>query len=147
MEVGTSPSQDYGEWLRSRREEAELSREQLAAAAGVSAIQIYNIETGRTINPRPGTREALERALHQPAPTELVRAVEESAEIRGVGRMTDFDPHSEEDFPLEPGVYCCTTSAIARSTSGKPGTFETGFAATCRRQERGRHGGCLEPPN
>ena len=105
VDVGSSPSQDYGEWLRGRREEAGLSREQLAAASGVSAIQIYNIETGRTINPRPGTREALERAINQRAPKELVRAVEESAEIRGVGRMTDFDPHSDDDFPHEPGVY------------------------------------------
>jgi transcriptional regulator with XRE-family HTH domain len=91
--------------VRSRREGALLSREQLAAASGVSAIQIYNIETGRTTNPREKTRNALEGALKQPAPEELVQAVEKSAEIRGVGRMTDFDPHSEDDFPREPGVY------------------------------------------
>lgn len=103
--VLTTPSQDYGEWVRARREGAHLTREQLAAASGVSAIQIYNIETGRTTNPRAKTRNALERALNQPAPAELVQAVEESAEIRGVGRMTDFDPHSEDDFPREPGVY------------------------------------------
>ena len=103
--AGTSPSQDYGEWLRGRREEARQTREQLAAASGVSAIQIYNIETGRTINPRAKTRGALERALKQRAPDQLVQAVEESAEIRGVGRMTDFDPHSEDDFPRDPGVY------------------------------------------
>jgi transcriptional regulator with XRE-family HTH domain len=105
MEAVTSPSQDYGEWLRGRREDDGLTREQLAAASGVSAIQIYNIETGRTINPRSGTREALERAINQRAPRELIEAVEESAEIRGVGRMTDFDPHTEDDFPREPGVY------------------------------------------
>jgi transcriptional regulator with XRE-family HTH domain len=103
--VPTTPSQDYGEWVRARREGAPLTREQLAGASGVSAIQIYNIETGRTTNPRAKTRTALERALNQPAPEELVQAVEESAEIRGVGRMTDFDPHSEDDFPREPGVY------------------------------------------
>jgi transcriptional regulator with XRE-family HTH domain len=101
----TSPSQDYGEWLRGRREAASLSREQLAAESGVSAVQIYNIETGRTVNPRSNTREALERALKQPAPQDLVQAVEASAEIQGVGRMTDFDPHSDDDFPREPGVY------------------------------------------
>lgn len=103
--AGSSPSQDYGEWLRGRREAAEQTREDLAAAAGVSAIQIYNIETGRTLNPRERTRRALERALNEQAPQELVKAVEENAEIQGVGRLTDFDPQSEEDFPREPGVY------------------------------------------
>lgn len=105
LAAATSPSQDYGEWLRGRREAAEMSRQQLAGAAGISAIQIYNIETGRTINPRARTRTAFERALKARAPEELVQAVEDSAEIEGVGRMTDFDPHTEEDFPREPGVY------------------------------------------
>lgn len=34
-----------------------------------------------------------------------MQAVEQSAEIRGVGRLTDFDPHSDEDLPRDPGVY------------------------------------------
>jgi transcriptional regulator with XRE-family HTH domain len=101
----TSPSQAFGEWLRGRREAANLTREELAAMSGVSAIQIYNIETGRTANPRSKTRKAFERVLKQRVPDELVRAVEESAEIQGVGRMTDFDPHSDGEFPREPGVY------------------------------------------
>jgi transcriptional regulator with XRE-family HTH domain len=103
--AATSPSQDYGEWVRGRREAASWTREELAGASGVSAVQIYNIETGRTTNPRSKTRESLERALKQRAPQEIVQAVEASAEIQGVGRMTDFDPHSDEDFPREPGVY------------------------------------------
>lgn len=103
--VPTSAGQDYGEWLRTQREAAGLSREDLAASSKISAIQIYNIETGRTTNPRASTRTAFEKALKQEAPIELVQAVEDSAEIRGVGRLTDFDPHSEDDFPREPGVY------------------------------------------
>lgn len=82
-----------------------MTRDELAGVSGVSAIQIYNIETGRTTNPRSSTRMALERSLSRQAPDELVQAVEDSAQIRGVGRMTDFDPHSDEDFPREPGVY------------------------------------------
>jgi excinuclease UvrABC nuclease subunit len=34
-----------------------------------------------------------------------VEAVERSAEIEGVGRMSDFDPHTDDEFPPEPGVY------------------------------------------
>ena len=100
-----SPSQAYGEWLRASRDALGQTREQVAASAGVSAIQIYNIETGRTSNPREKTRKALERALDMRAPQELVQAVDQSSEIAGVGRMSDFDPHSEDDFPREPGVY------------------------------------------
>lgn len=101
----TSASEAYGGWMRDRREDSGLTREALAAASGVSAVQIFNIETGRTTNPRGSTRAALERALNESAPAELVQAVQESAEIQGVGRMVDFDPHSEDDFPREPGIY------------------------------------------
>jgi transcriptional regulator with XRE-family HTH domain len=100
-----SPSQAYGDWVREKRESVGLSREQLAAASGVSSVQIFNIETGRTTSPRPSTRTSIERVLNESAPPALVEAVEQSAEIQGVGRMIDFDPHSEEDFPREPGVY------------------------------------------
>jgi hypothetical protein len=61
-------------------------------------------DSGPDHQPRATTRAALERALNESAPAEFVLAVEESAEIRGVGRMVDFDPHSEGDFPREPGM-------------------------------------------
>jgi hypothetical protein len=47
----------------------------------------------------------LENALGAEAPDALLKAVEEEAEIEGVGQFTDFDPHDENDFPEEPGVY------------------------------------------
>ena len=31
--------------------------------------------------------------------------MKKAAEITGVGRLTDFNPHDEDDFPAEPGVY------------------------------------------
>jgi GIY-YIG catalytic domain len=91
--------------VRAARKQISLAPNWPQPRDGVSAIQIYNIETGRTINPRSTTRDSLEQALKQRAPKELVLAVEKSAEIRGVGRMADFDPHSEDEFPREPGVY------------------------------------------
>lgn len=101
----TSPGQAYGEWLRAERDQRSLSRRELAAKSGVSSLQIYNIETGRTTNPRDATRTRLERALGAQPPKAIVHAVEESGQIVGVGRMSDFDPHSEDDFPNEPGIY------------------------------------------
>ena len=77
----------------------------MASSSGISSIQIYNIETGRTTNPRDTTRAQLEQALNADPPGEIVEAVEQSAEIAGVGRMSDFDPHTDDEFPREAGVY------------------------------------------
>jgi transcriptional regulator with XRE-family HTH domain len=97
---------DYGEWLSAMRVERQLSRADLAARAGVSAVQIYNIETGRTGNPRASTRQRLETGLGVSAPQALVAAVEQEAQLEGgLGSLVDFDPHDENDYPSEPGVY------------------------------------------
>jgi transcriptional regulator with XRE-family HTH domain len=102
--VSDTPEARYGDWVTEARRAQGLSRKELAAKVGISHIQVYNIETGRTLNPREKTRDSLEKILGH-APEELVEAVEEAAEIPGVGRLTDFNPHDESDFPSEPGVY------------------------------------------
>lgn len=48
--------------LKEARERAELTREELARRSGVSARQIYNIETGRQV-PRRATRIVLAFAV------------------------------------------------------------------------------------
>jgi transcriptional regulator with XRE-family HTH domain len=103
-DLSTAPAQ-YGEWLSSTRIEKGLSRNELAAKSNVSAPQIFNIETGSTANPRATTRKKLEKALGTDSPEKLVKAVEQEAEIPDVGQFVDFDPHDENDFPNEPGVY------------------------------------------
>ena len=103
--VELAPAQGYGDWLSSNRADKALSRAELAAKSGVSQPQIFNIETGRTANPRPATRQKLERALGVNAPARLIAAVEKEAEIEDVGQFLDFDPADESDFPQEPGVY------------------------------------------
>ncbi len=82
-----------------------LSRKQLAEESDISQVQIFNIETGRTTNPRDTTRTQLEKVLQEKPPGKTVKAVEKSAQVAGVGRMSDFDPHNEEDFPKEPVIY------------------------------------------
>lgn len=99
-----SPQASYGDWVREAREAIGLDRKQLAAKVGISEIQVYNIETGRTFNPRDSTRRALSSALGQ-APRQIDLAVQKATEITGVGRLTDFNPHDADDFPSEPGVY------------------------------------------
>lgn len=97
--------QAFGEWLSSTRLERKLSRSDLASMSGISAPQIFNIETGRTANPRSSTRAQLEAALGEQAPNAVVAAVKEESEIRDVGQFVDFDPHDSSDYPDEPGVY------------------------------------------
>ncbi len=102
--VSATPQASYGDWVSEAREAKGLNRQELAAKVGISEIQVYNIETGRTLNPRDSTRRALNDVLG-PAPQRVYEAVQKAAEIAGVGRLTDFNPHDEDDFPTEPGVY------------------------------------------
>lgn len=96
--------QEYGDWIASARAKRNFTRAQLAQKAGISVPAVYNIETGRT-NPRASTRKRLEQALKEKPPTSLVTAVQQEAEIEGVGSFEGFDPHDETEWPGEPGVY------------------------------------------
>ena len=82
-----------------------MTRRQLADASGVTEVQIWNIESGKTLNPRAQTRERLADALGVKTPAETVEVTEEDAIIPEVGKLTDFDPHDDADLPEEPGLY------------------------------------------
>lgn len=99
---GPSP---FGVWLARTRQQSGLTRAQLSASSGISDVQIYNLETGRTENPQQRTRDRLTRALGAAPPDDAVAATQEAAEIEGVGQLTDFDPHDPDDLPEGPGVY------------------------------------------
>lgn len=95
----------FGRWLERTRTDAGLSVPELAEKSGVSAVAIYNIEAGKSRNPRVPTRQKLERALKQVTPDEVVEASEESSAIEGLGPLEDFDPHDKKDRPSCSGVY------------------------------------------
>ncbi|MBE2180807.1 MAG: helix-turn-helix domain-containing protein [Chthoniobacterales bacterium] len=95
---------EFGIWLRQRREAKGLTPQQLAEQAGVSFPQIYNIESGRSRNPRDATRNRLAKALDEEVPKEVEEKTEQAATI-GQLEFVDFDPHREEDYPEEPGIY------------------------------------------
>ncbi len=103
--VPTESQEEFSEWLLQARQQAGLSRAQLASKSGVSQPQIANIETGVSRNPRETTRSALEKALDAETPASVVEAADRSSEIEGVGKMKDFDPHSDDQFPTSPGIY------------------------------------------
>ncbi len=98
-------SSPYGEWLARTRTAKGLTRRELAEQSGVSEPQIWNIETGQTLNPRGQTRERLAQPLGEAAPEETIQITEDDAEIPDVGTLTDFDPHDRDDLPVESGVY------------------------------------------
>jgi transcriptional regulator with XRE-family HTH domain len=129
--AGGAPGTNYGEWFNAVRVAKGLTRPDLAAASGVSAIQVCNIETGWTENPRESTRKKLESALGIAAPEAVVDAVEQEAEIGGLGALIDFDPHDENDYPNEPGVY------VFYDISDRP--IYVGESGDIRKRIRGDH--------
>lgn len=92
-------------WLTKTRLEKNISVPELAASAGVSPQAVYNIESGRILNPRQETIRRLERALGKEIPKEAKEEIREEAKIEGVGELIDFDPHSDNDLPAVAGIY------------------------------------------
>lgn len=105
---GASPAAEgrlFGDWLRKARETAEMSVFELAEASGVSQMQIYNLEAGRSVNPREWTRRRLEDALKAQVPKDIQDEVAEEQAIQGLGELKDFHPYGNADLPTCAGVY------------------------------------------
>jgi transcriptional regulator with XRE-family HTH domain len=94
-------------WLSEKRTHKGWTKQQLAAAADLTYVTIWNIESGRSQNPQRATLERLETALGEPIPDEIAKGIKKAAsvEIEGVGEFTNFEPHIKEDLPKVPGVY------------------------------------------
>jgi len=95
----------FGAWVGRTRAEKQLTVAELAGRAGISTMQVYNIESGRTANPRETTRLKLARALDQDPPPDAILATEAAVAIEGVGSLEDFDPYADDQLPDEGGVY------------------------------------------
>ncbi|MGJ0394346.1 MAG: helix-turn-helix domain-containing protein [Methylocystis sp.] len=100
-----SPANAFGVWLVRSRVEADMSVPELSAASGVSTVGIYNIESGKSLNPRSETRKKLADALNTKIPDDVERVSEEEQEIEGLGALSDFDPYDPQDRPTDAGVY------------------------------------------
>jgi transcriptional regulator with XRE-family HTH domain len=100
-----SPSNVFGVWLNKARSEAGMSVPELARVSGISAVAIYNIESGRSQNPQLETKERLEKALNKTIPDDVKTEVAEEQKIEGLGSLTDFDPHDRQALPTVAGVY------------------------------------------
>lgn len=94
-----------GAWLTKARIAKGWSVPELAHAAGLTAPAIYRIEAGTTRNLRDSTRKKLESALDSKLPSDAAKEVADEAEISGLGKLEDFDPHLDSERPDEPGIY------------------------------------------
>jgi transcriptional regulator with XRE-family HTH domain len=103
--TGQGDSSAFGAWLRKERTKAGKSVPELATASGVSTVAIYNIESGKSLNPQDGTRRRLAAALRTEVPVDVKEESEEEQQIQGLGSLTDFDPHDDDDLPTVSGVY------------------------------------------
>jgi transcriptional regulator with XRE-family HTH domain len=102
FEAGPSP---FGAWLNRTRLESGMSVPELASASDVSSPQLYNIESGRTPNPRKETVARIAKALGKSLPQETRAETKEEATVEGVGEFVEFDPHDSDDWPDVPGIY------------------------------------------
>jgi transcriptional regulator with XRE-family HTH domain len=82
-----------------------MSVVELATKSGVSIPAIYNIESGKSLNPQKETRQRLEKALGAKIPADVAKEAEEAQDIQGLGSLTDFDPYDKEKLPSIAGVY------------------------------------------
>ncbi len=98
-------SNPFGDWLKREREKRNLTVKELSDRANVSVPQVYNIESGRSTNPRPDTKERLARAMGVDVPSDVADLVRSDAEIEGLGTLVDFDPHNKADLPTVAGIY------------------------------------------
>lgn len=95
----------FGAWLSRERSAQGLTRRELADSSSVSYQQIRNLEIGESENPQERTRRALEDALGTETPEAVEEATDEESEIEDVGKFISFDPHEEDSYPEEPGIY------------------------------------------
>jgi transcriptional regulator with XRE-family HTH domain len=93
-----------GAWLNRVRVTKGFSVPELSRRAGVSTATIYFIESGRIQTPRRETLDKLQRAVGESDP-KMRQEAQEQATIEGIGVLTDFDPHDEDNLPNGPGVY------------------------------------------
>jgi transcriptional regulator with XRE-family HTH domain len=108
-EKAISPTEDevssVGAWLRETRIRSSMSVPELAKKAKVSAVAIYNIESGKIKNPQASTRAKISKALGESIPQDIISETEEEQEIQGLGSLIDFDPHDSSEWPQCQGVY------------------------------------------
>jgi transcriptional regulator with XRE-family HTH domain len=95
----------FGAWLSKTRTEKGMSVPELASKSGITAPAIYNIESGKSLNPQKETRRRLEQALGASIPADVTKEAERAQEIKGLGSLTDFDPYDEQNLPAVAGVY------------------------------------------
>jgi transcriptional regulator with XRE-family HTH domain len=94
-----------GAWLNKHRLEKDLSVPELAIETGLSAVAIYNIESGRSKNPQQATVAKLEKALGEKLSVEAKENLKDESTIEGVGEWFNFDPNNQADWPTVPGIY------------------------------------------
>ncbi|HZT95047.1 MAG TPA: helix-turn-helix domain-containing protein [Gaiellaceae bacterium] len=104
LETAPTASEAYGEWLLGERSKRNLTRQALAAKAGMNERTLGEVERGKR-HGSPATRKKLELALGVSPPLAVQKVVKEETTIQGVGEFSDFDPHDLDELPNGPGVY------------------------------------------
>jgi transcriptional regulator with XRE-family HTH domain len=78
---------------------------ELSKDSGITPPAIYRILAGRTSNPQEGTIKKLETAIGEKLPEHAEEEISKEASVPGLGELTDFDPHDQDELPDVSGVY------------------------------------------
>ena len=84
----------FSEWLREERKKAGFTQEELAEKAGISALAISFIETGKTQSPQKATVETIEKVLGK-LPGTIQSEIAEEAKVEGIGEYRGPFPIDE----------------------------------------------------
>lgn len=95
--------------IRHRRVELGLSQQELGDLAGVARDSVGNLETGKTVYPRPTTLRA------------IVRALETAEGLSPDGALAEVKAITEEPAPAGPAVI----RMVVEGLYGKTLTIET----------------------
>jgi transcriptional regulator with XRE-family HTH domain len=123
----TGPSA-VGSWLTKSRFDRKMSIPELAVLSGVTAAQLYNIESGRTTNTRQSTIQRIESAIGELLPQETKAEIKRRLRSKGLANSSSLIHTSPSTGPAPVEFTFYTTFPTVQYMSVKAGALACGFA-------------------
>lgn len=102
------PATDLALWLKHALAKKQVAEDKtvgaIAAEIGVSVPTLYNILNATVAAPQPRTLKKLQEYFGD-APKEVTDEATAARDVGQLGEFSQFDPHDESQWPVEPGVY------------------------------------------
>lgn len=101
-EVEYTEENKFGDWIRLGLSQKKINVSELGEKSGVSQPAIYNILSGKSLNPQTRTIEKIASVIgNRPEKEDKLNILTDA----GFGELIDFDPYDENGLPDCNGVY------------------------------------------